>query len=344
MLTAFTCMSELVSPPIAAGWLQSATFDGQRQVRRSHAVRLARAMTAGRFRETTTVEFAVTPDGKRFLVNGQHTLNAVVEAGATIRLIIVNTPVADLDAVKALYTTFDNGLSRTFTNSYAAMGLNEKFDMTDTEVNAYGRAVPFIAGAFGFRSTREALARQKSATNGLRQWFVYHVAARRFLDCLAPSEPMVRRALLQPAVFALGVYTIAHNPEKAELFWSAAAADEKLAKVDPPKAATVLAQRPSGRGTMKAQVALAQAIALAWNAYVLGRIVKTASISKAPTDAVRILGTPLAEDEAGNGAAHGATDHENNDADETADLHGAIENLTRAFPPAPEAPHHDQPI
>lgn len=292
----------VVTPDQAKEWLEHNVFESQRKLRPAHVVFLAGEMKSGRFRRGTPIEFGVL-NGKPFLVNGQHTLSAVVQSGQSVELIMVTQPVPSEEALGWLYNTHDSGLARTWVDAYAALKLNSKFNMTDSEVNAYGRAAPFIGGCFGYREVKEfSASRNRDARISVME--AYHDAARTYLDCLLPAEPAIRKALMLAPCFALGTYTVANDKERATQFWTLAADDQNLTKADPPKVATMLAQRPTNY-RQRAMVGLAQSLVLIWNSHCLGKPIKLtkkgeppALITK-PADVVRILGTPLAEPEAG---------------------------------------------
>jgi hypothetical protein len=283
-----------VTPAQAQEWLDNNFFHKQRKRRLAHAQFLASEMAAGRFRRGTVIEFGVL-NGVLHLVNGQHTLAAVVLHGAPVELIVVKQPVADEEALGRLYNTHDSGLTRTWTDAYAALDLSGRFKMTDTEVNAFGRAAPYIIGGFGYRCVLEAVkSRSKEGRIGTME--AYHQAARAYLDCLSVAEPYIRRALMVAPIFALGTYTMFHDQERAARFWTLAADDQNLSKSDPPKVVTVLAQRLERR-TEKALIGLGQSVALVWNRFAKGQDVRTVRLVRTPTDTARVLCTPLSDPE-----------------------------------------------
>lgn len=319
--------TQSVTPEQAADWLANHLFERQRKRRSHHVEFLATEMAASRFRRGTVIEFGVL-DGKAHLVNGQHTLAAVERFGGPVELVVVRQRVADELELARLYNTHDSGLSRTWTDAYAALNLNNRFRMSDTEINAFGRAAPFIAGGFGLRAVREAAQnRSRDVRAGVME--AYHVAAREYLDCLHLAEPAIRKALLQAPVFALGAFTVAHDQERASRFWSLAADDQNLSKTNPPKVATMLAQRPNNRG-QRAMIGLGQSLAAVWNAYVLDREVKRPQLVRTPGDAVRLLRTPLEEEAQGELAplVHVA---------QNAAPEAVFDRLRQVFPGAPSA-------
>lgn len=282
----------LVTPEQAAEWLAKNHFPRQRARRPKHVSFLANEITAGRFRKGTPVEFGVL-DGRAFLVNGQHTLAAIELAGIPVELIVIRHEVDTEEELSRLYTTHDSGLTRSWNDAYAAMDLNQKYNMTDAEINAYGRAAPYIAGAFTYRGVRDALA-SKSRSSRLAIMEAYHPSAKLYLTCVEQAEPPIKKALMLPPLMALGTFTISSDPDRATKFWTLAADDEKMAKTEPPKVATILAQRIEN-SRQKTLIGLGQAVIVVWNAYVQSKEIRKPRAIKSPTDIVQILATSLAE-------------------------------------------------
>lgn len=290
----------LVTPERAAEWLAKNHFPRQRARRPKHVTFLAAEITAGRFRKGTPVEFGVF-NGHAHLVNGQHTLAAIELAGVAVELIVIRHEVGTEEELSRLYTTHDSGLTRSWNDAYAAMDLNQKYNMADAEINAYGRSAPYIAGAFTYRGVRDALA-SKSRSLRLAIMEAYHPSAKLFLTCLEQAEPPIRKALMMPPLFALGTFTISADPDRATRFWTMAADDQNLSKTDPPKVATILAQRIEN-SRQKTMIGLAQSVIVVWNAYVQDREIKSPRMIRNPTDIVQILATPLADTTAETEAA-----------------------------------------
>jgi hypothetical protein len=67
---------------------QSCNFDRQRALIDLNTRRLAVEMDNGRFIPGTTVYFAVLPDGSMLILNGNHTLEAIIASGKTQRRVL----------------------------------------------------------------------------------------------------------------------------------------------------------------------------------------------------------------------------------------------------------------
>jgi hypothetical protein len=80
--------SKIVDVAEARELLASSVYARQRKLRAAHVQRLARIMNKGEFRQGTPIDLAVV--GKRqYLLNGQHTLNAIIHSGEPQMLLVV---------------------------------------------------------------------------------------------------------------------------------------------------------------------------------------------------------------------------------------------------------------
>lgn len=91
-----------ITPALAAQWLE--TSKGNRPINKERVVRYARAMKAGRWYVT---DAGIGFDESGALINGHHRLLAIVEAGVTIRSLVV------LGIEEAAKNHMDVGFSRT---------------------------------------------------------------------------------------------------------------------------------------------------------------------------------------------------------------------------------------
>ncbi len=106
---------EVVTPEKAAFWIETAN-NHNRPLSAMMVKRYAEIMRAGKWRENTPEPISFTPDG--VLVDGQHRLAAVVEAGIPVRMTINRN--ADADDFKVI----DTGKKRSTADSLAVKGVS----------------------------------------------------------------------------------------------------------------------------------------------------------------------------------------------------------------------------
>lgn len=132
---------ETVTPAAAKAWV-ALNHEKQRRVKKSHVKELARRMGSG--------EWGITPqqvvfdvDGK--LIDGQHTLNAVIEHGSPVRLRVTR------EAPREVFTRLDSGVKRTNSDH---TGIPRKKLETATNLYriAFGKSGGVVSPDIAYRS------------------------------------------------------------------------------------------------------------------------------------------------------------------------------------------------
>jgi len=107
VLTLTQDMRILITPQIAAFILEHNSYAGQRRFKPGKVERYALDIGCGDWTPGKQIAFAQLPDGKLYLVDGQHRLHAVIAAGIAAEFMVLIIPCADEDAVGELYASFD---------------------------------------------------------------------------------------------------------------------------------------------------------------------------------------------------------------------------------------------
>lgn len=109
-----------ISPDDAYEIFCQHNYDKQRTFSENHARRLAASV-----RVAPAVDFAIGPDGKAYLINGQHTMWAIFLRGLTTQAGIKIWMCRDEQAMADLYAIFDDNKKRSLQNAiHAALGAN----------------------------------------------------------------------------------------------------------------------------------------------------------------------------------------------------------------------------
>jgi hypothetical protein len=226
-----TSMIRLVHPEEAAQLVQHAHFPGQRNFRRWYVEYLAMLMRRQTFLEGTQIHL-VRCQGKLYLVNGQHTLMAIIAHGKPYWLDVLETEVPDVAKARAIYTCHDRGLSRTLSDTFHANACAEALEITSTQVDALGAAIPLLVFGFqrGFKSyTTHNMQRMPVALKDqtLRWQFMQDWAAeaRAFFDDMSGATAAQQKVLLRCGVMAVALVTYRHTGKDASEFWHAVAHD-----------------------------------------------------------------------------------------------------------------------
>lgn len=253
----------LVTPAIAEGWLNHANYERQRKRADWQVQRLAMEMEAGRFIVGSQIHFGVL-NGRLKLVNGQHTLAAIVKSGVPIELTVLYTTVADEKELGQLYGRHDRHRGRTPHDGFLGMGLSAEIGLEEVEVNAFAPALKWILT--GFRrpsvSNHPELGSLDYMAEEMTKWGVH---ARIYFDCVRDARHGMKAAYRRAPVVAVGIATVRYKKDRAREFWSGAVADDGLHKLDPRRALNqFLAQNSSGYGD---PVIYMRNIAGAWNKF-----------------------------------------------------------------------------
>lgn len=111
--TAYRTTRGFITPDVAAVWLERNTHN--RRLRVSHAARMAADMRAGKWAQTGQVNVTFSRTG--VLLDGQHTLSAVVSSGLPLLAVVVTG--VDDDAQSFI----DTGVPRQFKDALALQGV-----------------------------------------------------------------------------------------------------------------------------------------------------------------------------------------------------------------------------
>lgn len=277
-----------ITPELAAWILKDAAFDGQRKSERHHIELLSHLMRQGRWSAGSQLAFCEL-DGRLYLTNGKHRMNAVVAAGIEQEFQVLITRCMNMGEVVADYYRHD-----TASRKRSAM---EIIGSTEMARNS-GLPAALLSGLFNCAITLD---------NGLEEKFYQHeplvrdtdakiaatsgwiTEAREYARLVAPAPFGVRAKLFNGGVLMVALMTIRHQPKVAEQFWGGIALDDGLRRNDPRKVLLLdFASRKLSPGIIRMRCIPA---ATAWNAFYESRALHIIKVSDASV--LRIAGTPI---------------------------------------------------
>ena len=134
-----------VTPVLARQWLDN-RMECQRKVRPTHVHRLAADMRAGRFHLSPDCIVII----KGYLANGQHRLEAVIESGKTILMLVLTSE------DETLYTVIDSGIPRTVGDTLIGLPYCNKMASVARWVIAYeDRTITTADGGLSLKGASE---------------------------------------------------------------------------------------------------------------------------------------------------------------------------------------------
>lgn len=279
--------SQLVTLALAKEWIDTYLYARQRELRHHHVIALGCAMLDGSFAPHKPIVFAVLHE-RRYCVDGQHTLHAIVESQVALELMITEHDVQTEGEVADLYGRLDRGIARTFRDALIAQDLAAELGIALSDLTRVNAAVVLLGT--GFRSGGTRYARNPNSRSvderhkQLREWAD---EARTYFELVREAPREVRGVFRRATTIGVALVTLRERLEKARDFWSALAMDNGLERDDPRK---TLLRCLTTKKPDKPEVDV-RLIALAWNAYYRGD--RLGLLRSKPKAALRLLGTKL---------------------------------------------------
>lgn len=270
---------EKITPAKAQLWLNS-TYEYQRPVRQWWVNYLAREMKLGRFLPLSTIHF-VFYGGKSHLINGQHTLRAIIESGTTQTLLVARTSVKTDEELAQYYFRFDQSIKRTFSDAIGALHLSEIAHTSMDKLNKLSSAVIWIGMDFG--AGKKKLGARIPVDDLVRETITWADDFAKLEDAMTPCSSEIRKAIIRRAVLSVAVVTFRNKPSHALDFWRQVARDDGLKYGDPRKTLNkwLLTNTVSGGGKEgMAPAMMSRGIERAWNAFYEGRTLQTIIVKK----------------------------------------------------------------
>lgn len=269
---------QLITPELANEWVTSYRYEKDlmhsvmRNIRPRHVEYLAAEMKRGAF-GSATISFADCKEsGRRFIVNGNHTLQAIIKSGQTLYLTVEYNECDTMDQVRHLYATYDKNLLRQRADSLRAYDAHNVLNIRQDDVKRLSAAVGYIMTNFG--ASRQYRISDADLLVEMEKWTEPY---GRLLVAVGTSKPWYYRVLGRRAVLAVALISMKHQPKIAYPFWESVATGAGL-KLHAP----ALRLRDyltdlvvSKDGEMVSTEDVAKAVAYCWNKHYNGeRIVQ----------------------------------------------------------------------
>lgn len=279
----------LVTPTLAEEILSKHNYKGQRPINKAHVGELAEYMETGYFREYTSINFMVI-GGVPILVNGQHTMSAVVLSKKPLWLNLQFDRAANDSEIEAAYSTFDVQRRRTAIDVMGTIG--EELGLPKKERDVLNGAVAFVELGFRPISGKDS-AKRKAINNNfeLKKDFMraWGNEARLYFDCIATGPAFNKQPMTRKDVVAVGLVTLREQPDKAIDFWKGAALDNGLINGDPRK--TLINWLKSNKASGDSVNLQHRSAIACWNAWFEGR--QLHKVMPRSDSSLTILGTQI---------------------------------------------------
>lgn len=223
-----------IQPIEADTILATCQYSGQRPYRPSHASFLSEEMRRGNFKETALIVVAKTPDGKKYLANGQHTLNAIRLCNIPQTVTFFSVDSESMDDVARLYTSIDVGITRTFSDQVAALNLADELGFTPTQMNYLQAACKMIHSNF----TQNRTIKKVHIDDAIGWAKDYAKYAHNYFDATFGAPKEITNSMSRAATMSVGLVSyrftaLGYGRDRIDEFWSGVTFGEMLSKDDP---------------------------------------------------------------------------------------------------------------
>ena len=299
-LSKYSVITEKVSPKQAAAWLDH-NYEYNRPLSRNHVSYLAREMALGRF-TIATIHFMYVGNTV-VLINGQHTLHAILESNTTQTCVVIRERDCTQEDLPSTFMHYDIHRKRTFRDSVRAFRLDEKMGVPDYFLNVAASAIKY--GYSGF--SNNSLARTAGAENQTRYLSVadlfeivpkWEKEIKEVFSSIENGARDVTGVIRTSKVFSVALITAYYQPEKSQEFWRGVATDDGLSVGDPRKTLhkylprTVRNRLTMDHDSVPANV-VTRSVTYCWNAYFEDRLYTRVSIKSDDVNKPLVIaGTP----------------------------------------------------
>lgn len=296
---------ERITPDQAREWLKS--NGNNRPLRPRHVEFLAGEMRQGYFMPTTPIHFVIT-NGKSRLINGQHTLHAVIKGDVSLAAMpIIRTVECSSQEQDMLYMHYDIGLKRSFADTATALSLPETMKVSSRIVTQITTALRFMYGGFGAIGGE---ARTQLSVSALATHVPKWAREAQLLENILTIDPVLsrkwneqRQLVLKAPVYSVALITAFSQPNKAKEFWPQVVYDNELSLTDPRKTLHEFLPKTVKRSHWAPSPVtpnlIARAVAQCWNAFYEARPVSKIYVSKSQAyEPIKILGSSFTGNQA----------------------------------------------
>jgi len=228
---------ERITPQAARTILLHERYERQRPLDLGVVQEYALAMLNGEFRQGTVISFCVY-QGTRYLVNGQHTLEAICRSGVTLELGLEEIQIESLEERAYWFSKYDRLKLRSLKQIYDANGIHEAVNMNKSQADCLGACLPLLASGFSSVPRSRGSMRMYTSNPRLRMDFIRAWAdeASRFYTAITGAPGTLSMNIRRAPVLAVALVTYRFTGTDADDFWMNVCQDDGLHQGDQRKA------------------------------------------------------------------------------------------------------------
>lgn len=204
--------AEEVDPEKARNWLLNFPYERQRNMRTWWVNKLKNIMRSGKFKQGTQISFGIL-DGREHLTNGQHRLTAINETGLSQEFSILKTHVQTQEELADLYIAEDRHLTRSFNDIVGAYNLQDKLNLTQSQLSKMKTGINFIE--VGFSTSR--IVGGIMDTDLFYQLESFASSGKSYFKLIAGCSRELKVPLTRAATLSVALVTLKETPK--EIIW-----------------------------------------------------------------------------------------------------------------------------
>ena len=278
----FSRQDVMVTPAMSALVMDRYKFLRQRIISMPTVQKYADAMRNNTFKPGSVVTIAMDGGGKKWLVDGNHTMMAVQDYGNPFSLCVETRLVENESDAAVLYSTFE-ARKRSTGAHMQAFGLDVLTGVSGTMLGRFSTGLHMLEMEFPQKFPRLVDAAQRQAL------------VARWADTCKPVADMLSGAQYNNLIFgrsssvAMVFLTVKHQPDLAIPFWGSIVNNDALQFGSAAHTIHKYLSDKGGRSCLPAEQFAA--LAVGWNAYVAGRRTSVLKVFVGPI-VVTVDGTP----------------------------------------------------
>jgi hypothetical protein len=298
-------MKTQITPELAQLWIDEATLarelGAMRPIRDWWVSYLAREMLKGQFSQSAMIGIGRLR-GREGILNGNHTLRAIVRSGVTLTLPVETYDCETEAEFRHLYATWDTGQNRKRSDSLRAYDAIQMFghgeQVAQADVGNLSSAVAFMLKGFGDKPGSDPNARPSNAELmvEMRPW-VGPYAVLRSITGGGNTDSWNARILRRQGVCSVALITLRDQPELAQKFWRAVVSGVLVRENDPALRLRDYLMTSSVRGGAARQknsesgYRMARTVDYCWGKFYLGKTIKSMHVNmERPPELLGCLG------------------------------------------------------
>lgn len=293
-----------ITPEMAQEWIDNYTGSQElgimRPIKMWWVTHLAKQMAESMFTPSATIAL-VKWQKNVCIVNGNHTLRAIVLSNKAINLPVEWIPCKSEIEIRHLYATYDHNRTRVRSDSFRAYDAPYLREIRDSDKNALASAVMFMMDGFGrSRTLNRATVSHTYLLEAMRPW-VEPFGVLLSISGRGHSTTWYTRLVRRTSVCSVAIVTLTYQREKAIRFWTSVAEGVNLKKNSPAlKLRDYLTEHvQQGQGVVGKEMIqpykLASVSSYCWNKYYLDQPIVSLRVSfDKPVEILGLNSTELA--------------------------------------------------